>query len=104
MSQEEWVWLTIRIGVAAVVGGLVVIAALFWGSGEQLSSRTQLPYVLVAGGAGVGLVFFGTALVNAQRRRLSQQRLEDAMAAVLVAAARVAAGRGTSDANKMRTR
>lgn len=89
MRREQWVWLPIQTGVGAVLAGFVVILALFWGSGEQVSSTTQLPFVLVAGGTGLGLVLFGAGLINAQRQRMDRQRLEDAAARMLVAAARL---------------
>lgn len=100
MSAERWALLTIRLGVAGIVVGLGVIVALFWGSGEQATSGTQLPYVLVAGGAGVGLVLVGIAFVNAQRARLDRQRVEDAAAAMLLGAAKLSAARSAALAAK----
>lgn len=93
MNPQQWLWLPLRLGVGCMVTGAGVIAVLWWGAGEQVVSYTQLPYALVAGGAGLGLVLFGAALCAVQRRRLGQRRLEDAIADVLVAAARLADGR-----------
>lgn len=90
----HWQWLPLWLGAGCVVVGWVIIVALFVGSGEQVSSVTQLPYVLVAGGAGVGSIVFGAALWNAQRRRLEQQHVEDALARMLHAAATLARARG----------
>lgn len=96
MRREQWVWLPIQMGVGAVLAGFVVILALFWGSGEQVSSTTQLPFVLVAGGTGLGLVLFGAGLINAQRQRMDRHRLEDAAARMLVAAARLSRSPGSA--------
>ncbi|MBW3560958.1 MAG: hypothetical protein KY437_00505 [Actinobacteria bacterium] len=89
MTREHWVWLPIRLAIGCVAVGVAVILGLYWGSGEQISASTQLPFVLVAGGAGLGLVLFGVALFNTQRQRIDRQRLEDGAARMLVAAARL---------------
>lgn len=89
VRRQQWVWLPIQLGVLCVAAGFVVILVLFWGAGEQATSATQLPFVLVAGGVGLGLVLFGVALLKAQRQRLDEQRLEDAAARMLLAAARL---------------
>lgn len=90
----HWHWLPVWLGGGCVMTGFAVIIVLFVGSGEQVSSVTQLPYVLVAGGAGVGSIVFGAALFNGQRRRLEQQYVEDALARLLRAAATLSRARG----------
>lgn len=93
MRREQWLWLPLRLGAVCVVAGLAVIGALFWFAGEEFTSATQLPFVLVAGGAGVGLVYFGLALFGAQRQRLDRQEVEDSVARMLRAAARLSHAR-----------
>lgn len=101
MRREQWMWLPIRLGLAAIVAGGAVMGALWWGAGQEISAETQLPYVLVAGGAGLGLVLLGITLFTTQRRRIDQRRLEDAAAAMLTAAAKLAAARDASRAGEV---
>lgn len=95
--SDHWHWLAVWLGTACVAAGFAVIAVLFVGSGEQATSVTQLPYVLVSGGGGVGAVVFGAALFNSQRRRVEQRQVEEAAARMLRAAAHLTRAR-TGDA------
>lgn len=91
--SDHWHWSAVWLGAACVAAGFAVIAVLFLGSGAQATSVTQLPYVLVSGGAGVGAVVFGAALFNSQRRRVEQRQVEEAAARMLRAAAHLTRAR-----------
>lgn len=93
MIREQWARLPFRLAPALVLVGVVVLAVTWYGSGEQAFSTTQLPYVLVGGGVGCGLVGFGASIYAAQRRRLDLRRLEESVAGIVVACDRLAATR-----------
>lgn len=94
---ENWRWLPIWLGGACIAAGAIVIAALFVASGREPTTLSQMPYVVVAGGGGLGLILFGTAACGSHRRRLEQRQIEDAAARMLQAAARVSrAGHGSA--------
>ncbi|HZQ87621.1 MAG TPA: hypothetical protein VFA83_22435 [Acidimicrobiales bacterium] len=86
MTPSAWGLLLVRFAAALVVAGGLTIAVLWYGAGEQATASTQLPYVLVAAGAGLGLVATGGALYAAQRQRWARARVEDALARVIEAA------------------
>lgn len=93
MIREQWARLPFRLAPALVLAGALVLLITWYGSGEQVFPTTQLPYVLVGGGVGCGLVGFGASVYAAQRRRLDVRRLEDAVASIVVASDRLAAAR-----------
>lgn len=91
MNARQWSHLPVRLGLLAIaVGGLTIIA-LWYGAGEQQFATTQLPYVLVAGGAGVGLIGLGTSIIKAQRERFESRAVANSAARVLLAAAQLRA-------------
>jgi hypothetical protein len=71
-----------RLAVTAWLAGAVVIATTWWDSGDQASSATQLPGVLVALGAGLGLVALGSALWGLDRARARAHRTQQGWAGV----------------------
>jgi hypothetical protein len=63
-----------RVAVVAWFAGAGVLAVTWWDSGDQGSSATQLPALLVALGAGLGLVVLGAALWSLDRSRARARR------------------------------
>lgn len=93
MTREQWAWLPVRMALVLLGAGAAVLVGMWWGSGNQRFVGTQLPYVVVACGIGLGLVAVAGALYTAHVTRLSRVRVEDAAARLLAAADRLAAAR-----------
>jgi hypothetical protein len=72
----------LRLAVLMWLIGAATIGATWWDSGDQATSATQLPAVLVAGGAGLGSVVVGCLLYAVHRARLRQVRAERLLAAL----------------------
>jgi hypothetical protein len=75
-----------RLAVTCWLVGASVLAATWWDSGDQFSAATQLPAVLVALGAGLGLVVLGAALWALDRARARSRRATMRLADVMRAA------------------
>jgi hypothetical protein len=75
-----------RLALVLWLAGAVTIAVTWYDSGEQASSATQLPSVVVALGAGLGQLVVGSALWV-----LDGTRVRDVRAARLLARATGAA-------------
>jgi hypothetical protein len=58
-----------RVAVLCWLLGAAIITGTWWDSGEQATSATQLPAVLVAWGAGLGSVVLGASLWMLDRGR-----------------------------------
>jgi hypothetical protein len=54
--------LAARLALVCWLAGAAIVGATWWDAGEQASSATQLPAVLVALGAGLGLLVLGSSL------------------------------------------
>ncbi len=76
--RESWL---LWAGVAAVVVGIVVVFAGYWGASGTASVAEQMPYLLSGGGLGLALVIVGSVLVG----RYSMARLLRYWLALLVA-------------------
>lgn len=93
MTREQWAALPVRLAAALVGAGVLVLAGMWYGAGEQRVVGTEMPYVLVACGVGVGLIATGCAVYAAHRSRLDRLRVENALARALLAADEYAARR-----------
>ena len=89
-GQDVWTSAPFPLSAAAVLVAALAIVVTWWGAGEQATPSTQLPYVLVGGGVGVGGVVVAGALYAAQRKRLELAEADRAAARLLEAAARLA--------------
>jgi hypothetical protein len=69
-----------RLALTCWLVGTAVIAVTWWDAGNQSSSATELPAVLVALGAGAGLVALGAALWTLDRARARARRADAALA------------------------
>jgi hypothetical protein len=72
-----------RVAVTCWLVGAVVVIVTWWDAGNQVSSATQLPAVLVGLGGGFGLVVLGAALWTLDRTRARGRRAEVALAEVV---------------------
>jgi hypothetical protein len=69
-----------RVAVSCWVAGAGVLGVTWWDAGNQVSSATQLPALIVAFGAGLGLVVVGGALWGLDRARARGRRVDRALA------------------------
>ena len=67
-----------RLALLFAVVGALTIGVTWYGSGDEASSATQLPYVIVAVGAGLGSVVVAALLYTTGRLRVAQRRLVEA--------------------------
>jgi hypothetical protein len=77
-----------RVAVLCWVIGTAVIATTWWDSGDQASSATQLPALLVALGGGLGFVVLGAALWWLDRARARGRAVQVALTDVVRAVER----------------
>ena len=66
----------LRLAALLAVAAAVTIAVTWYGSGDERTAATQLPYVLVALGVGLGCTCVAATLYVIARIRMVQRRLE----------------------------
>lgn len=92
MNQLQLGRLGGQLGVGLTLVGFLVIFFGWNGAAAADYVPAQLPYLLSAGAAGLGLVVVGAAMIVVQSQRADRARLEVALERVAQAAERGAAG------------
>lgn len=80
-----------QLGVGLTLVGFLVIFFGWNGAAAADYVPAQLPYLLSAGAAGLGLVVVGSAMIVVQSQRADRARIEQALERVALAAERGAA-------------
>lgn len=99
MNQLQLGRLGGQLGVGLTLVGFLVIFFGWNGAASADYVPAQLPYLLSAGAAGLGLVVVGAAMIVVQSQRADRARLEAALERVAQAAERGAAGAGPAGAH-----
>lgn len=89
--RRRWAGMAGRIGLALAIVGFVVVL-IGWNNAANLDYASgQLPYLLSAGGAGLGLIIMGAALLLAESNRRDRVVLERQLGELNAAITRLAA-------------